>query len=84
MSAQKVVAVTFKGVLRLGKFCVLEDYPSLIYRIGGHAHESGGLTWMFDCGMVLDMASGLGKPEQLLKMKHCFELDEPCARSQNI
>ena len=39
MSAQKVVAVTFKGVLRLGKFCVLEDYQSLTYRIGGHAHE---------------------------------------------
>ena len=42
----------------------------------------GGLTWMFDCGMVLDMASGLGKPEQLLKMKHFFELEELSARSQ--
>ena len=46
--------------------------------------ESGGLTGRLDCGMVLDMASGVGKPEQLIKMKHCFELDEPCARSQDI
>ena len=83
-----MVSVTFKGVLRLclGKFCVLDDYWSLIYRIGGHLR----VRWShiddqrFDCGMVLDMASGLGKPEQLLKMKHCFEMDEPCARSQNI
>ena len=39
MSAQKVVAVTFKGVPRLwrGKFYVLDDYRSLIYRIGGHS-----------------------------------------------